>query len=38
MQYKNTYRNCKLAREPKRNQKAYEAWAPQLSKEVSKIK
>ena len=25
----NTYKNCKLAREPRRNQKAYEAWAPQ---------
>ena len=29
MQYKNTYRNCKVAREPRTNQKAYEAWAPQ---------
>ena len=29
IQYKNTYRNCKLAREPRRNQKAYEAWALQ---------
>ena len=29
IQYRNTYRNCKLAREPRRNQKAYEAWAPQ---------
>ena len=29
IQYKNTYRNCKVAREPRRNQKAYEAWAPQ---------
>ena len=38
MQYKNTYRNCKLAREPKRNQKAYEAWLPQSSEEISKIK
>ena len=28
IQYKNTYRNCKVAREPRRNQKAYEAWAP----------
>ena len=25
IQYKNTYRNCKVAREPRRNQKAYEA-------------
>ena len=29
IQYKNTYRNCKVGREPRRNQKAYEAWAPQ---------
>ena len=29
IQYRNTYRNCKVAREPRRNQKAYEAWAPQ---------
>ena len=29
IQYKNTYRNCKVAREPRRNQKAFEAWAPQ---------
>ena len=29
IQYKNTYRNCKFAREPRRNQKAFEAWAPQ---------
>ena len=29
MQYKNTYRNCKVARERRRNQKAYAAWAPQ---------
>ena len=29
IQYKNTYRNCKVAREPRRNQKANEAWAPQ---------
>ena len=29
MQYENTFRNCMLAREPRRNQKAYEAWAPQ---------
>ena len=29
IQYKNTYRNCKVAREPRRNQKAYEVWAPQ---------
>ena len=28
IQYKNTYRNCKVAREPRRNQNAYEAWAP----------
>ena len=25
----NTYRNCKVAREPRRNQKAFEAWVPQ---------
>ena len=29
IQYKNTSRNCKVARERRRNQKAYEAWAPQ---------
>ena len=29
IQYKNTYRNCRVTREPRRNQKAYEAWAPQ---------
>ena len=29
LQYKNTYKNCKLAKEPRRNQKAYEAWVPQ---------
>ena len=29
LQYKNTNKNCKLAREPRRNQKAYEPWAPQ---------
>ena len=28
IQHKNTYRNCKLAREARRHQKAYEAWAP----------
>ena len=28
IQYKNTYRNCKVAREPRRNQNAYKAWAP----------
>ena len=27
IQYKKTYRNCKVAREPRRNQTAYEAWA-----------
>ena len=27
IQYKNTYRNCNVAREPRRNQKALEAWA-----------
>ena len=32
IQYKNTYRNCKVAREPRRNQKAFEAWAPQSQK------
>ena len=34
---RNTYRNCKAAREPGRNQKAYEPWAPQ-SQRRSKIK
>ena len=34
IQYKNTYKNCKLAREPRRNQKAYEAWAPQLQRNI----
>ena len=34
IQYKNTYRSCKLAREPRRNQKAYEAWAPQLQRNI----
>ena len=29
LQCKNTCKNCKLAREPGRNQIAYEAWAPQ---------
>ena len=30
IQYRNTYTNyCKLAREPRRNQKAYEAWVAQ---------
>ena len=29
IQYENTYRNCNVAREPRRNRKAYEAWAPQ---------
>ena len=29
IQYKNTYRNCKVAREPRRNQKADDKWAPQ---------
>ena len=29
IQYKNTYRNCKAAREPRRNQRACESWAPQ---------
>ena len=29
IQYKNIYGNGKLARELRRNQKAYEAWAPQ---------
>ena len=27
IQHKNTYRNCKLAREARKHQKAYEAWA-----------
>ena len=34
IRYKNTYRNCKLAREPRRNQKAYEAWAPQSQRNI----
>ena len=40
IQYKNTYRNCKVAREPRRNQKAHEAWAPQSqrNKQNSKMK
>ena len=40
IQYKNTYSNCKVAREPRRNQKAYEAWAPhsQRNKQNSKMK
>ena len=29
LRYKNTYKHFKLAREPRRNQKAYEAWAPE---------
>ena len=29
IQYKKSHRNCKVTREPRRNQKAYEAWAPQ---------
>ena len=28
LQCKNTYKDWKLAREPRRNQKAYDAWAP----------
>ena len=39
IQYKNTYRNCKVAREPRRNQKAYEAWTPQSQRnEQNKMK
>ena len=34
IQYKNTDRNCKLAREPRRNQKAYEAWAPHSQRNI----
>ena len=30
--FRNIYKNCKLARKPRRNQKAYEAWAPQSKK------
>ena len=37
IQYKNTYRNCKVARESSRNQRAYEAWAPQSQRNISKI-
>ena len=29
LRYKNTHKNCKLAREPRKIQKAYESWAPQ---------
>ena len=29
IQYKKAYRNCNVAREPRRNQKANEAWASQ---------
>ena len=32
IQYKNTYRNCKVAREPRRNQNANEAWASQFQR------
>ena len=32
IQFRNIYKNCKLARKPRRNQKAYEAWAPQSKK------
>ena len=28
IQYDNTYRNCNVAGEPRRNEKAYETWAP----------
>ena len=34
IQYKDTYRNCKLARQLRRNQKAYEAWAPQSQRNI----
>ena len=36
IQYKNTCRNCKVAREPRRNQKAYETWAPQWQRNKEK--
>ena len=32
IQFRNIYNNCKLARKPRRNQKAYETWAPQSKK------
>ena len=34
IQYKNTYRNSKLAREPRRNQKEYDAYAPQSQRNI----
>ena len=36
IQYKNTYRNCKFAREPRRNQMTYEPWAPQSQRNILK--
>ena len=38
IQNKSTYRNCKLAREPRRNQKAYTKPGLPSHKEISKIK
>ena len=35
IQFRNIYNNCKLARKPRRNQKAYETWAPQSKKFAS---
>ena len=37
IQYKNAYRNCKVAREPRSNQKAKKPGLPSL-KQISKIK
>ena len=34
IQYRNTNRNCKLAREPRKNQRASEAWAPQSRRKM----
>ena len=37
IQYMNTYGNCKLAMEPRRNQKTYETGLPS-HKDISKMK
>ena len=37
IQYKNTYKNCKVGRESRRNQKAYEAWVPQSQRNKQNI-
>ena len=34
IQYRNTNRNSKLAREHRKNQRAYEAWAPQSQRKM----